>query len=70
MIEIRKTEKYAHWLDGLRDINARRAFKSGSSVWRLGMAEMSSQLAKVSQSCESIMAQVTGFISHSAGASW
>ena len=23
MIEIRKTEKYAQWLDGLRDINAR-----------------------------------------------
>ena len=23
MVEIRKTEKYAQWLDGLRDINAR-----------------------------------------------
>ena len=23
MIEIRKTEKFAQWLDGLRDINAR-----------------------------------------------
>jgi len=32
MFEIRKTETYAKWLDGLRDIHARARYRSGSSA--------------------------------------
>lgn len=68
MIEIRKTEKYAQWLDGLRDIKARARIQA--RVERLATGkEMSSRWAKVSRSYGSITAPVIGYISQSVDAS-
>jgi putative addiction module killer protein len=70
MIEIRKTEKYAQWLDGLRDINVRARIQIRVERLAAGNAGDVKPVGEGVSSCESIMAQVTGFISHSAGASW
>ena len=38
MIEIRKTERFAKWLDGLRDIKARARVQARIERLRLGLA--------------------------------
>jgi len=68
VIELRKTELFARWLDGSMAcaISGRgRAFKHGSSVLPEEILEMLRESEKVFQSCELIMVPVIGCISNS-----
>jgi hypothetical protein len=67
MFEIRKTDNYAQWLDGLLDIRGRARVKSGSSALQQGIRGMLGLLGRVFPSYESIMVPVTGCISKRPG---
>jgi len=62
MVEIRKTETFAKWLDGLDDIRARARIWYGLNDWQQEIPEMLSPWVKAFQSCGSITDQVTAFI--------
>jgi hypothetical protein len=67
MIEVRKTEVFVQWLDGLRDIQARARIQARIERLGTGNPVMSSQSVQVFRSCESTMDRVTGCISKSEG---
>ncbi|MCK7504592.1 MAG: hypothetical protein MZV70_11235 [Desulfobacterales bacterium] len=50
MVEIRKTEIYARWIDGLRDIRARARIFARVERPETGNLEMSSPSLKASRS--------------------
>ena len=70
MIEVRKTEKYVQWFDGLRDIKARARIQIRIERLVAGNAGGVKPVGEGVSELESIMAPVTGFISQSAGMSW
>ena len=67
MIEIRKTEKYARWLDGLRDIKVRARIQARVERLAAGNAGDVKPVAKVSRNYGSITAPATGYISRNVG---
>jgi hypothetical protein len=69
MIEIRKTDIFAEWLDGLRDIQGRARIQARIERLVPETLAMSSLSEKVCRSCESTMAPVTGCISRGWGKS-
>ena len=57
--EIRKTDLYAKWLDGLRDIHARALVQARVERLATGNPGDLSQSVRVSQNCGSTMAPDT-----------
>ena len=62
MLEIRKTDTFAKWLDGLNDIRARARILVRLNDWLEEILEMLRLLAKAFQNCGSITDRVTAFI--------
>ncbi len=67
MVEIRKSDVFAQWLDGLRDVRARAREQPELSAWRRAMLAMSNRLAKAFQNCGLIVDRDTECISRSEG---
>ena len=63
MLEIRKTEVFARWLDGLRDVRARARVQVRIERLAAIIRETSDRLAREFQNCGSITVPVTGCIS-------
>jgi hypothetical protein len=61
MIEIRKTDNFAKWLDDLNDIRARASWYELND-WQQEIPGMLNLLVRGYQSCGSIMGQVIAFI--------
>jgi putative addiction module killer protein len=70
MIEIRKTETFAQWLDGLRDLRARARVQVRIERLAAGNAGDVKAVGKVSLNCESITVRGTEYISPSGGVRW
>lgn len=67
MIEIRKTDVYAMWLDGLLDVRARARILA--RVERLAAGNPGDVRAVACRSCGSIMVPAIGSITRSLGTS-
>ena len=70
MIEIRKTEKYVQWLDGLRDTNARARIQIRVERLATGNAGDVKPVGEGVSELRIDYGPATGFISQSAGTSW
>ena len=62
MIEIRKTEHFAKWIDSLQDIRARARIQARIERLVMGNPEMLSLWAKEFRRCVLIMVLAIGFI--------
>lgn len=69
MVEIRKTDVFVDWLDGLKDIRARARVLVRIERLAAGNPGDVNLFPKASQSCGSVMALDTEFISKSVGRS-
>ena len=67
MTEIRKTEVFARWLDGLNDIRGRARILVRIERLAAGNPGDVGPVGKGFQSCGSTMDRVIGFITNSAG---
>jgi hypothetical protein len=67
MIEIRKTDTFAKWIDSLRDIKAEPVFSYESSDYHSEIQGMLNQLAKRYQNYEFTMAAAIGSITRKSG---
>ncbi len=70
MMEIRKTDVYAKWLDGLRDIRARARVLARVERLAAGHAGDAEPVGEGVSECESIMAPATGSTTNSKEESW
>ncbi len=70
MSEIRKTETYSRWLDGLRDIHARARVQVRVERLAAGNPGDVRPVGEGVPKCESTTGQATVCITHSAGAKW
>ena len=67
MLEIRKTEPFAKWIDGLKDIRVRARILVRIERLATGHPGDVKPVGEGFQSCGSIMVPGIGFITHSAG---
>ena len=70
MVEVRKTETFAHWLDGLRDIRARARVQVRVERLATGNAGDVRPVGEGVLKCELIMVQATVCILRNAAARW
>mgnify|MGYP001175406529 CR=1 FL=1 len=70
MFEVRKTETFAHWLDGLRDIHARARVQVRVERLSTGNAGDVRPVGEGVSEMELIMALATVCISRSADVRW
>ena len=71
MLEIRKTDYFILWLDGLRDMRARARIQARiERPWQEAILVTLSQWAKAFRNCGSTTAQATGCISKSKAVRW
>ena len=70
MIEIRKTDVYAKWLDSLSDIHARARILARVERLAAGNPGDVKPVGEAFRNCGSITDPATGSISKSTGESW
>ncbi len=66
MVEVRRTDVFVAWFEGLKDRAARARIRHASAAFRSATQATLNPLGKASRKCGSTMVRATGCISSSA----